>query len=107
MRTSQQLELLHQRQRRREDTMARHSSKRQSLERQSHGDLSVPEGSEISAEARRAMIAEAAYYLSEQRAAAGLFSDEMRDWLDAERTIDQQIAPVLPARHQHGQSLHA
>jgi hypothetical protein len=82
--------------------MASHSSKQQTVERRPHSGRSAPE---ISAEARRAMIAEAAYYLSQQRAAAGSLSDEIRDWLDAEEAIDQRVAPAPPARHQHGQSL--
>lgn len=84
--------------------MASHS-KRRTVERQPQAGLSAPEAPEISAEARRAMIAEAAYYLSQQRAAAGSLSDEIRDWLDAEEAIDQRVALAPPARHQHGRSL--
>lgn len=41
----------------------------------------------ITDEQRRQMIAEAAYYLSEQRGFAG--GDPMQDWLEAEASVDQ------------------
>ena len=40
----------------------------------------------ITNEQRRQMVAEAAYYLSEQRGFAG--GDAMQDWLEAEARID-------------------
>lgn len=51
-----------------------------------------------SAEQRRAMVAEAAYYLAEQRGFQG--DDHMTDWLRAEMEIDHLLegAPVKKAR---------
>ena len=43
----------------------------------------------ISSEDRSRMIAEAAYYLAEQRGFAG--GDPMQDWLDAEEMIDHVL----------------
>jgi len=43
----------------------------------------------ISAEQRQKMIAEAAYYLAEQRGFDG--GDPIADWLQAESQIDQQL----------------
>ncbi len=44
----------------------------------------------VTAEARRAMIAEAAYYLAEQRGFA--YGREVEDWLLAERQIDARLS---------------
>jgi hypothetical protein len=47
---------------------------------------SVPTGSEVSDDARRAMIAEAAYLRAEQRGFVSGY--ELEDWLVAEREVD-------------------
>jgi len=82
--------------------MASNSSKRRAVERQSQQSVSTSETPEISPEARRAKIAEAAYFRSQQRAAAGAIADDIQDWLDAEKDIDQQIAAAPHAHHRHG-----
>ena len=46
-------------------------------------------GPAIDGDRRRAMIAEAAYYRAERRGFSG--GDEMRDWLEAEAEIAQQL----------------
>lgn len=53
-----------------------------------------------SEERRREWIATAAYFLGERRARAGELPDELRDWLEAEREIDQRFAEVRG--HVHG-----
>lgn len=45
---------------------------------------------------RSQMIAEAAYYLAEQRGFSG--GDPVQDWLDAEVIIDQMQAPKAAKR---------
>ena len=45
---------------------------------------------------RSRMIAEAAYYLAEQRGFSG--GDPVQDWLDAELIIDQMQAPKATRR---------
>ena len=45
----------------------------------------------VSAEERRSMIAEAAYYQAEQRDFKG--GDSVSDWLDAEKEIDNKLNP--------------
>lgn len=80
--------------------MASHSPKQQTAER----ELKTSGGAHaVSAELRRKRIAEAAYYLSQRRAAAGADADDVQDWLEAERTIDEQIA-AASSRHHHGSS---
>jgi hypothetical protein len=49
----------------------------------------------ISLEERQRMIAVAAYYLSEQRRAAGDRHDPFDDWLCAERQIDASLGGWL------------
>lgn len=80
--------------------MTENSSKRYTSHAQPRADAS-PQPNEISVEERRAMIAEAAYYRSQQRIAASGLADELTDWLEAEQAIDQQITSAAPA-HQHG-----
>ena len=80
--------------------MAAGSSKRRASHEQPSAS-SAPQPSKVSAEERRAMIAETAYYLSQRRIAAGSLADEVTDWLEAERAVDQRIAPTSPV-HQHG-----
>lgn len=48
---------------------------------------------------RHARIAEAAFFLSERRRAAGEPPDELLDWLEAERAIDPDV--TLPRGHDH------
>lgn len=80
--------------------MATNSSKRRaSLEHP--GASTAPQASQVSAEERRTMIAEAAYYLNQRRIAAGELADEVADWLQAEQAIDERIPPASPV-HQHG-----
>ena len=51
----------------------------------------------VSADARRVMIAEAAYYLAQRRGFAG--GNEVEDWLLAERQIDAALsAEASPQR---------
>ncbi len=57
----------------------------------------------VSAAERREMIAVAAYYQSQRRIDAGEAADEIEDWLQAEKAVDQAIARSPPA-HQHGRS---
>ena len=57
----------------------------------------------VSPEARREMIAVAAYYYSQRRIAAGEVANEIRDWLEAEKAVEQAIGEFAPV-HQHGQS---
>lgn len=46
----------------------------------------------MSVEERRRIIAEAAYYLAEQRGFAG--GDPERDWLEAETLVNQRLTSV-------------
>lgn len=46
----------------------------------------------VSAESRRWMISEAAYYLAEQRGFEGGDEDRLLDWLQAETEIDARLA---------------
>jgi hypothetical protein len=51
------------------------------------------------------MIAQAAYYRSQRRAAAGEFADDIQDWLDSEKSIDEEIAAAAAhAPHSHGEA---
>lgn len=47
-------------------------------------------GSPVSREERWRMVAEAAYYRASRRNFAG--GDEVADWLDAEREVDERLA---------------
>jgi Protein of unknown function (DUF2934) len=47
-------------------------------------------GSPVSREERWRMVAEAAYYRAARRNFAG--GDEVADWLDAEREVDERLA---------------
>jgi hypothetical protein len=47
-------------------------------------------GSPVSREERWRMVAEAAYYRASRRHFAG--GDEVADWLDAEREVDERLA---------------
>jgi hypothetical protein len=49
---------------------------------------SAPETTKVTREERHRMIAEAAYYLALKR---GWNSDPLRNWLDAEKQIDEQL----------------
>src|SRR5690606_25185502 len=46
---------------------------------------------EFDAERRRQMIAEAAYFRAQQRGFSGGEDDALRDWLEAEREIDERL----------------
>ncbi|HEY8521933.1 MAG TPA: DUF2934 domain-containing protein [Gammaproteobacteria bacterium] len=46
---------------------------------------------EVSAERRRQMIAEAAYFRAQRRGFGGDEGDALRDWLEAEREVDEQL----------------
>jgi len=48
----------------------------------------APQARTVSAEERHNMIAEAAYYLAEQRS----LQDAVTDWLAAEKEIDKRLA---------------
>jgi hypothetical protein len=84
--------------------MANQSPKDRSVKREPQAGGSAPEVSVASAEVRRTRIAEAAYHLSKQRAEAGAPADAVQDWLEAERTVDQQITAVAQSPHQHHES---
>ena len=85
--------------------MATNSSKRRASHEQPSAGA-APQPSTVSAEQRRAMIAEAAYYLNQRRIAAGELADEVADWLQAEQAIDQRITPFSSV-HQHGKRVEA
>ena len=51
----------------------------------------------ISEDERRSMIAEAAYYLAEQRGFAG--GDPESDWLQAEAQINHLLGPQITVTH--------
>ena len=82
--------------------MATPKLKRQTNEQaaQGHADASAPHP--LSIEERHKRIAETAYFLSQQRAAEGASIDDVAIWLEAERSIDQQVAASSRAGHQHG-----
>ncbi len=46
----------------------------------------------VTEDIRHAMIAEAAYYLAEQRGFGGDAESACADWLEAERTVNQLLA---------------
>jgi len=48
--------------------------------------------SSVSEDVRHSMIAEAAFYLAERRGFKGDAESAYRDWLEAERSIDQYLA---------------
>lgn len=81
--------------------MSTDSRKRPSAERGAQAQAGAPEASAVPAQLRRSRIAEAAYYLSQRRAARGAAADDLQDWLEAERAIDQQIA-APQSHHHHG-----
>ena len=83
--------------------MATNSAK-QRASREQPGASTAPPASPVSAEERRTMISEAAYYLSQQRIAAGERADDVADWLQAEQSIEQRVPPTAPV-HQHGTSV--
>lgn len=85
--------------------MAENSSKHRILHAQP-GVGAAPHPNKVSVEERCAMIAEAAYYKSQQRIAAGDPVNELTDWLEAEQEIDQRITSASPT-HQHGKSVDA
>ena len=55
-------------------------------------DAAAPERSPVTAETRRAMIAEAAYFRAAQR--GFLPGGEIEDWFAAEAEIDAMLAPL-------------
>lgn len=52
---------------------------------------------------RHTMIAEAAYYLAEQRGFSGDAESTYADWLEAERAVDQHLAQAQ--NHHNDESL--
>ena len=55
------------------------------------GAIAAPPAAAVGSEARRVMIAEAAYYRAEQRGFAP--GCEIDDWLQAESDIERTLAP--------------
>lgn len=53
----------------------------------------------VSNQDRHRHIAEAAYFLSARRRAAGKLPDDLLDWLEAERAIDAALG--MPRGHVH------
>lgn len=78
--------------------MARTSAAIRSIVKEKTGSLREAErppesgGDAVSAESRRWMISEAAYYLAEQRGFEGSDEDRLLDWLQAEVEIDARLA---------------
>lgn len=70
-------------------TARRASSKRQASPRSSSR---LPKAGNVSTEQREHMIAEAAYYLAEQRGFHD--GDPLQDWLDAEKEIDHRLIGI-------------